>query len=55
MRPKEEEQVRVEQRIQQEESPNKGKQALIGIGSVALLLFLPTILEAAAGEKPWRR
>ena len=54
MGPEEEQQVQVEYRIQQEEPPSQGKQALIALGSIALLLFLPTILEVASGEKPWR-
>lgn len=55
MGPNEEEQYTVQRTVQQDESPSTGKQALIGIGTVVLLLFLPSVLEVAAGGKPWRR
>jgi len=54
MNPQEEEQYEIQQRIEQEQPPSNGKQILIGIVGLIVLLGLPVMLEAASGHKPWR-
>lgn len=52
---KEEEQTRVGYRIQQEEPEDLPKKVAVGIIGIMVLFALPTIMEVAAGGKPWRR
>jgi hypothetical protein len=45
MGPREEESLRIEQRIQQEEPPSPGKQAIITLLFIGFIIGLPSIID----------